>query len=369
MRKSVDVRVVEWGISGHELPYITNVVSAFRNIGLTVAVALPDHVEHLSGYRSLSLRFAHDDQVIFDPFRAIDGPTRPRRLSQFLTSLLTNISIRRNSRLTARLGCFYPTISTYFHPQFGTTQSILGNIWAGCILHPSLQGNSISAECVRSLGQMDKCRGLGLTDERLVQSTNNRFRDSFMAFQFPDFADLRVSGLKEVRQRPRCLLIGALSSYKNVVSFVEVAKLTPSVDFYLVGSLPRDQYSEVELGIIDASMHLSNVVRIDRYIADGPEFNDLICNTDVVWLNYRSFEHSSNVQIKANSFDIPCLVSDSGLVYHRRKESDLVCTTRDAIVERLASLTTPRRQMLGSDLQSDAKRKFIDELIGTRFLS
>jgi hypothetical protein len=244
MRRSVDVRVVDWGIVGHELPFITNVVSAFRNEGLSVAVSLPYHVEHLDGYRSLLVRFAQDDQVVFDPFKRVDGPARPRRYYKFLTSFLTNLSIRQKSSLSPRLGCFYTTLSPYFDPQFGTTQSILGNIWAAHLLHPSTQADSISLECVNSLGSVSTCRGLGLTDERLVSPTNERFRGSLKAFQFPEFADLAVSKSAECRQRPRSLLIGALSSYKNVISFLELAKLTPSVDFYLVGALSRDQYSD-----------------------------------------------------------------------------------------------------------------------------
>lgn len=368
MRRSVDVRVVDWGIAGHELPFITNVVSTFRNEALTVAVSLPSHVGHMDGYRSLSMRFAQDDQVIFDLFNKVEGPARPRRLHKFLTSFLTNLSIRKKSAWTSRLGCFYTTVNPYFDPQFGTTQSILGNIWAAHILHPSTQADSISLECVKSLGSMSTCRGLGLTDERLVSPTNERFRGFLKSFQFPEFADLSVSRTAERRHRPRCLIIGALSSYKNVISFLELAKLTPNVDFYLVGTLPRDQYSESELRLIDDLIQLRNVVCIDRYLSDGPEFNDYIYNADAVWLNYRSFEHSSNVQIKANAFGIPCLVASSGLVYHRRKLSDFVCTNREGTAEYLASMKVLSKQMLGSEFQTDARRTFIDGLTETHFL-
>jgi hypothetical protein len=369
MRRSVDVRVVDWGIVGHELPFITNVVSAFRNEGLSVAVSLPNHVEHLDGYRSLSKRFVQDDQVIFDLFNKVDGPARPRRLHKFLTSFLTNLSIVKKSNLVTRLGSFYTTVNPYFDPQFGTTQSILGNVWAAHILHPSTQAYSISDGCVKSLGSTNTCRGLGLTDERLVSPTNERFRGSLMAFQFPEFADLAISRTAECRHRPRCLLIGALSSYKNVISFLELAKLTPSVDFYLVGTLSRDQYSESELRLIDDFVQLRNVVRIDRYLSDGPVFNDYIYNADAVWLNYRSFEHSSNVQIKANAFGIPCLVAGAGLVYHRRKLSDFVCTNEGGIVEHLTAMKVLRKQLLGSEFQSDARRTFIEGLTETHFLS
>jgi glycosyltransferase involved in cell wall biosynthesis len=368
MRRSVDVRVVDWGIAGHELPFITNVVSAFRNEALTVAVSLPSHVGNLDSYRSLSMRFAKDDQVIFEQFNKVEGPARPRRLHKFLTSFLTNLSIRTKSDLFPRLGCFYTTVNPYFDPQFGTTQYILGNIWASHILHPSTNANSISVECVKSLGALNTCRGLGLTDERLVSPTNERFRGSLKSFQFPEFADLSVSRTSELRHRPRCLLIGALSSYKNVMTFLELAKLSPSVDFYLVGTLSRDQYPESELRSIDDLVQLRNVVRIDRYLSDGPEFNDYIYNADAVWLNYRSFEHSSNVQIKANAFGIPCMLAGSGLVYHRRKLSDFVCTSREGMVEYLASMKVLSKQMLGSEFQSDARRIFIDGLTDTYFL-
>jgi hypothetical protein len=368
MRRSVDVRVVDWGIVGHELPFITNVVSAFRSEGLSVAVSLPNHVEHLDAYRLLTVRFVQDDQVIFDLFNRVDGPERPRRFHKFLTSFLTNLSVKKNSAVVPKLGCFYTTVSPYFDPQFGTTQSILGNIWAAHILHPSTQAASISLECVKSLGSMSTCRGLGLTDERLVSPTNERFRGSLKSFQFPEFADLSVSRSSDDRHRPICLLIGALSSYKNVIEFLELAKLTPGVDFYLVGTLSRDQYSESELRIIDDSMQLSNVVRIDRYLSDGPEFNDYIYNADAVWLNYRSFEHSSNVQIKANAFGIPCLVARSGLVYHRRKQSDFVCTNREGMVDYLALTKVLSNQLVGSEFQSDARRTFIAGLTETHFL-
>jgi hypothetical protein len=369
MRRFVDVRVVDWGLGGHELPFISNVVSAFRSQGLSIAVSLPNHVEHLDAYRSLLIRFAKDDQVLFDPFRRVDGPARPRRFHKFLTSFLTNLSIRQKSALTSRLGVFYTTVGPYFDPQFGTTQSILGNRWAGHLLHPLTQASSISLECVKSLGSMNNCRGLGLTDERLVCLTNDRFRGRFKTFQFPEFADLSVSGTSDGRQRPRCLLIGGLNSYKNVVTFLELAKLTPSVDFFLVGTLSRHQYSESELRIIHDSCQLGNVIRIDRYLTDGPEFNDYIYNADAVWLNYRSFEHSSNVQIKANAFGIPCLVGGSGLVFHRRKLSDFVCTNREGMVGYLASMKVLSKQMLGSEFQSDAQRTFIDGLMESQFLS
>jgi hypothetical protein len=215
---------------------------------------------------------------------------------------------------------------------------------------------------------MSTCRGLGLTDERLVSPTNRRFRGSLKSFQFPEFADLSVSSTTECRRRPRCLLIGALSSYKNVISFLELAKLTPSVDFFLVGTLSREHCSESELRVIDDSLQLGNVVRIDKYLTDGPEFNGYIYNSDAVWLNYRSFEHSSNVQIKANAFGVPCLVAGSGLVYHRRKLSDFVCTNREGTVEYLASMKVLGNQLVGSEFQSDARRTFIAGLTETNFL-
>ena len=120
--------------------------------------------------------------------------------------------------------------------------------------------------------------------------------------------------------------------------------------------------------MIDDSIQLRNVVRIDRYLSDGPEFNDYIYNVDAVWLNYRSFEHSSNVQIKANAFGIPCLVAGSGIVYHRRKNSDFVCTNGDGMVEYLASMKVLSKQVLGSEFQSDAQRIFIAGLTETQFL-
>lgn len=369
MRRTIDVRVVDWRISGHELPFITNVVSAFRNQGLSVAVSLPNHVQHLDGYRSLSMRFAHDNQVIFDLFDKVDGPERPRRFHKFLTSFLTNLSVIRNSGLVPRLGCFYTTVHANADPQFGTTQSILGNKWAAHMLHPLTQENCISLEYVKSLGAMNNCLGLGLTDERLVSPTNERFRGCFTSFQFPEFADLSVNRTSDGRHRPRCLLIGSLSSYKNVISFVELAKLTAGVDFYLVGTLSRDQYSESELRLIDDLVQLRNVVRIDRYLTDGPDFNDYIFNADAVWLNYRSFEHSSNVQIKANAFGIPCLVASSGLVYHRRKVSDFVCHSKEGIVDYLTSLKVSGSQMFGAEFQSEAQQTLINGLLETHFLS
>lgn len=369
MRKVVDVRVVDWGVSGHEVPFVTNVVEAFRNHGMSVAISLPSAVTGELGYKSLVYRFQTDVEVRFDTFDRKIGPLRPRRFHKFLTSFLTNVSVQTKTRCKSRFGTFFTTINPYFDPMFGSTQSAMGCKWAGHILHPLVSGNAISLECVRSLGSMKQCRGLGLTDERLVMGTNERFGRRFPSFNFPEFADLTVSEEIGSRLRPTCLLIGALSAYKNVVSFIRLAETNPHIDFHLAGPLARDQYTTHELSFIDGCTQFSNVISTDRYLSDGLEFNNLIRSADVVWLNYNSFEHSSNVQIKANAFGIPCLVSNSGQIHYRRKSSDIVCLSDETVHNYLATLSISNKPLLVVDLQHEAKRAFIGNVATAGFLS
>ena len=107
MREVVDVRVIDWGIAGHELPFISNVTEAFRSEGLVVAVSLPTDVVDLHGYRSLRFKFDCDTKVVFDPFTTKTAPLRPRRMHKFLQSFLTCVSIRQNSRYQSRFGNFF----------------------------------------------------------------------------------------------------------------------------------------------------------------------------------------------------------------------------------------------------------------------
>lgn len=368
MRDTVDVRVVDWGVSGHEVPFITNVVEAFRSAGLSVAISLPSTCVHDVGYRSLIHRFHDDDAVYFDNFERKVGPRRPRRFHKFFSSFLTNASILTKSRFKSRLGSFFTTINPYFDPKFGSTQTALGCKWAGHILHPQVTDYAISLDCVQSIGLMRLCRGLGLTDERLVSNTNIRFGSRFPSFNFPEFADLSVADVIVSRRRPLCLLIGALSAYKNVVMFLQFAEINPHIDFHLAGPLSSDQYTASELAFIVRSISQNNVKRTDRYLSDGAEFNNLILSCDLVWLNYRTFEHSSNVQIKANAFGIPCIVSNSGLINYRRKSSDVVFEDMDVVKDYISNMSVLETPILERDLQRDVKSNFIDSVTATGFL-
>jgi hypothetical protein len=368
MISSVDVRVVDWGITGHELPFITSVVRSFRMEDMYVVISLPNHIVSDDGYRMLVDRFSQDSGVVFDPFTLRTGPRRPRRLQKFLSSCLTNLSIERSSPYRCKVGRFYTTINSYFHPKFGSTQSLLGRVWAGHVLHPTIHHNAVSVETFNSLGVLRTCRGLGLTDERIVDNSNVRCRSNGLYFNFPEFVNIDVSVNRKRPARPVCLLIGALSSYKNVLQFLEVANNVRSIDFYLVGRLSIDQYSDDELRQIEHLCTLSNVYRIDKYLTDGKEFNDYIQMADVVWLSYRNFEHSSNVQIKANVLGKTCIVGNSGLIYHRCKEYDFVSDETELISAYLSAGLHSEWNDSKSDSNESMQLKFLDSLRQTKFL-
>ena len=196
----------------------------------------------------------------------------------------------------------------------------------GYMVHaPFHTDGSINALDIKRSIKYLKLDRMALTESN---SEHMNILDSNQIKLLPDFTDLRVPNVPSIQKpkRTRVLMIGVISERKGLKFLLDIIKSISQnlVEFMIVG--PWDEQSErYQLPILSS---FSNVIIINKFINDGPDFNSYILSSDIVFAAYDNHLHSSNVIIKANHFGVTFCVSPGGWMenYAMSSQNGIVIT-------------------------------------------
>jgi hypothetical protein len=197
--------------------------------------------------------------------------------------------------------------------------------WIGLYFHPTHLRNSSQGEtesmATDSIFKMNSCKAIAVLDEGVGEKLHKLISKPIITF--PDITNtlhndatskLGLEILEKAKGRRVISILGMQSRRKGVLSLIEIAKdcVNENVFFLFGGPLDEPTYSEKELSSLlqFIASKPKNCFFCLQHLKDGPEFNDLIKLSDLVYAVYLNFPHSSNLLVKAAFFAKPVLVSD-----------------------------------------------------------
>lgn len=117
------------------------------------------------------------------------------------------------------------------------------------------------------------------------------------------------------------LLTGVLNRFKGVEEFIELATKPEFKEYFFVlaGRLNIDRLSaEVRKKI--KSRAIPNLYVYPEFIPTEEQMNALIATSDMIYLHYKKFTHSSSLQVKAAKLETPAIVINDHLIRERAEE-------------------------------------------------
>jgi glycosyltransferase involved in cell wall biosynthesis len=178
-----------------------------------------------------------------------------------------------------------------------------------------------------------------LLDENVLPKARRFFPGALKISSFPDASNntldehFRLDRLQKLKAegRPIVAVIGVLQRRKGFLRLMEAARAAPgNWGFLIAGRIDWQDLSE------------SEQEELRRFISDPPpntalclefledeQFNSLVSQSDLLYLAYEDFFHSSNIQVKAAHFTKLCLTGPQHLISERTKEYNLGWTLKD----------------------------------------
>ncbi|RQW88073.1 MAG: hypothetical protein EHM79_06555 [Geobacter sp.] len=188
----------------------------------------------------------------------------------------------------------------------------------------------------------DNCYGVGILDDGAYADLSKSIGKKPVILvpdvtdeQLPDIA---ADWVTEIRQkaagRPIIGLIGVLNPRKGVLNFLRVAEtLAPDQCYFLLaGELNVEDFIPAEREELKRLLSLGNSENcsfILEYIADAAVFNSLVNLSDILYLVYDKFYHSSGLLTKAAVFRKPVIVSKKYCMGKRVEEYKLGLTVAE----------------------------------------
>jgi hypothetical protein len=169
-------------------------------------------------------------------------------------------------------------------------------------------------------------RGLGVLDEGALEYLKGVSGCQNVEV-FPDLTDESLprcegvaASLRDFAEgRPIVGLAGYLQPTKGIVTLARVADQVCDGDlvFAFVGEMMQGVYTEEEERLFARVFTLPHVFTSFIRIPDGPLFNGVLEQFDVIFAAYQNFPHSSNILTKAAFLRKPVVVSDGYLMAER----------------------------------------------------
>jgi len=225
-----------------------------------------------------------------------------------------------------------PWTGLYVHPaQFRITKSRkrqLLETFQALIKHGRWRPSTIKAFDSRF------ARKIYFYDELILSSVRSSFRKTTRLGAFPDRVKQVASisrdalpGLKEFRARNPLILSlsGFLSRRKGLLTLIRLAARHQGPwAFLFAGGVEWDSFSEDESREIKTFIEHppSNTLFLGRKMVDA-EFKCVLECSDLVYVAYENFFHSSNVQIFAALLGKPILAGPRHLISERTRNYDL----------------------------------------------
>lgn len=321
---NADYIVIDWGLGGHEIPYILGTVKALLRISTRIMVAVPDDLVGTTHYEILERELSLLSSVQLRTFCFDRSNIRPRRFQSVINIFRTSLNIRRQLGVIPRMGYVFTTLNGNWHPKVATSLYLLHMRWAGCLLHPIMEGDQLAVATVSQLGEMSRCSGLGLTFDSLQVSSEVPSAIHSKFFLHPDVVNLSAPDAISTNLTPTVTMIGSINRYKDIDLFINVAECNEDYKFQVIGKIVESQFTSQEIHNFKSKFAYLDIKHVDAFVPDGSEFNRFILESDYVWTAYTGFAYSSNVQQKANAFGIPTIVPKQGVLHSRRKPTDVI---------------------------------------------
>jgi glycosyltransferase involved in cell wall biosynthesis len=228
--------------------------------------------------------------------------------------------------------------------------------WVGLYFLPSIfrrdvpipwrsRKRKIMRQC--GLFKSKNCFGVGILDEGSYDGLSQRIGEKPVIL-VPDVTDEQLpvsagNSVLKIRQkaggRPIIGLIGVLSPRKGVLNFLRlVASLDPEQCYFLMaGQLMAEGYLPAEQEELKRLLDLGkneNCTFILEYIADAAMVNSLVNVSDILYLAYEKFYHSSGLLTKAAVFKKPVIASKEYCMGKKVEEYKLgITVTEGNLVE------------------------------------
>ena len=237
-------------------------------------------------------------------------------LDSFISDYHNNWYVNRWLPFFLRWITHRPWSGIYFHPRYLRRPE----------KYPMLERNGTS---VSTLFTETGCRMLFTLDEGIrdklakdLEPVSVRWLPDIPLtcrcdFEWPELDNIK----QQAGDKAIMLLTGVLNRFKGVEEFIKLAA-KPSFNgyfFVLAGRLNIDRLSaEVRKKIKNKA--IPNLYVYPEFIPTEEQMNALIASSDMIYLHYKKFTHSSSLQVKAAKLETPAIVINDHLMRERAKE-------------------------------------------------
>ncbi|WP_310415811.1 glycosyltransferase [Chamaesiphon sp. OTE_8_metabat_110] len=211
--------------------------------------------------------------------------------------------------------------------------------WMTLVIQPSYRSSiswgrkkSRQRFVAEKLFALSSCKAVLVLHPIYLKFYESRFHiKKFLAL--PEITDVTIGKEYEIPEkichlaagRKIISITGALLPKRNLKLFLEAAQeLDPKKYFILaIGHLQPEFYTTVETQLIrQLSLKLPNnsYLRLDYYISEEGEFNQLLAISDIIYLQYQNHSFSSNILTKAIYLRKPVIIADNFIMKKVLKE-------------------------------------------------
>ena len=278
------------------------------------------------------------------------------------------------SRLGRKVGIFHTWVDLYSHEYLSrrVIEEAMPAPWCGLYVHPAEL--RIYKTWKRRLyengrdylkrGRMFPCRlrafdvpnakRIYFLDELLLGKVRNYFRSAISLAAFPEWIDSNIARnfaeLEKISKlagdRKIISLCGFLSKRKGLITLLQAAKSDLDGWFFIfAGPIDWESFSGTEKSMIQEAQAQSgfNCAFMDRQLQDF-EINSIVQRSDLIYLAYENFFHSSNVQVKAAFFGKPMIAGPQHLIAERTRRFDMGWCLPEISKEQLVALLAQLEQ-------------------------
>jgi hypothetical protein len=332
------VAIIDWNTGGHHETYLTAYVRALLSIGRKVAVLSLDSNKAKANLGTSATGAAFADIPGAPWIKARRWVGLPLARAWFARRVKAKLAAAEQE-LGAKCDCVF--LSCLYESQALIARDLARAIarpWAGLYLHASVYHAGAGkpagkrADAVLSLlrdGNPEQIFMLDPGMAKQVQHTTGR-----PVVLAPDFTDPRPGQLEQLPEALRALgdgrpIVGLLGHLRPNKGVAELARLAVersdlNLRFVFAGELERQSFSALDLAWIDrAKARPDRTLFYPHRLPDGPCYNALVEQCDVLWAVYPNSPHSSNTLTKAAAFQRPVVVADGHLMARQTRDYGL----------------------------------------------
>lgn len=210
----------------------------------------------------------------------------------------------------------YPWSGLYFHPMHLRTE------WKSL----SQSTYPFTQECIL---RAKNCLNVAVLDEGVRERLEKRTHKS--VYVLPDLTDESTPDMslpiikrirRQARKRPIVSVLGVMDARKNQELLFHTSRLAEAKKYFFVfagkmsSRMSPDNLSDFQKAV---KHRQHNCFFSLQRIADEREFNSLVYMSDILFLSYVNFPHSSNLLAKAALFKKPVIVSNTYCLAERVK--------------------------------------------------